>query len=410
MKRLLIADDDTTSRLMLETVLKRWGYEVVVTRDGREALMTLLKSDAPQMALLDWMMPGTDGPTVCRILKESSRMDPLYLIIITSRSRPEDMVDGLNAGADDYIAKPVDTRELMARIDAGFRSLDLQMQLKDYSRNMEQLAQERAAQLIHADRMASLGTLSAGIAHEINNPASFISINIQTLEQNWHLIEASVAGRASDDERKRAQAICREIPAMFSEIRDGISRIKGIVDNLKSFTRSDGPRYREIAVDTCIDHALKLCANRLKHRVRVHLNLPDGLPRIIADDRRLEQVFVNLFINAADAMEQADGTGGDLVIEASADDDRLTITVRDSGPGLTPDVLERMFSPFFTTKEEGKGTGLGLSISQGIITDHGGTLTATNADAGGAVFSIRLPLRFRPPKQRISHATTHSDR
>jgi C4-dicarboxylate-specific signal transduction histidine kinase len=410
LKRLLIADDDTTSRLMLETVLRRWGYEVVVARDGQEAMLAMLKADAPQMALLDWMMPGLDGPTVCRILKESNRLAPLYLIIITSRVRPEDMADGLNAGADDYIAKPVDNRELMARVSAGFRSLDLQTQLKDYSRNMEQLARKRAAQLIHADRMASLGTLSAGIAHEINNPASFVSINVQSLEQNWGLIESCVTGRASDEDRQRAQAICREVPAMFSEIRDGISRITSIVDRLKSYSRADGTRYRETAIDTCIDNALKLCASRLKQRITVHRNIPSDLPRITADDRQLEQVFVNLFINAADAVESTGAPAGDLVISASADDDWLDITIRDSGPGLTEDVIEQLFSPFFTTKDEGKGTGLGLTISQGIIQDHGGTLTASRADGGGAEFHIRLPRRFRPPRQRISHETTYSDR
>jgi two-component system, NtrC family, sensor kinase len=390
-KNILIADDDIISQTVLRSILGKWGYRVIVTSNGEEALMALLSKDAPQMALLDWMMPGMDGPTVCHVLRQNNRPDPLYLILVTSKGSREEIVQGLEAGADDYIIKPYDNKELMARINAGFRSLDLQMQLKEYSMNMEQLARDRANQLVRSDRMAALGVMSASVAHEINNPATFVSINVQVLEENWPILQACISGTANEEQKKRAQLISEEIPTMFTEIKNGISRIKDIVDSMKAYARSDKVNFMKTSLETCIDEALKLCWNKLKYIVTVNRNIPGDLPQIIVDARRLEQVFINLFINAADAMEMEGIQDGQLDISAHEKQNSIVMTVRDSGPGIPEKYINKLFSPFFTTKQEGKGTGLGLLISRGIIKDHGGTLTARNAEQGGAEFTITLP-------------------
>lgn len=416
MKKILIAEDDKISRNLLKAILSKSGYQTVEVSDGKKALVTLLSQNAPQMVLLDWMMPEIDGLALCKILKENQRLDPLYLVLITSRARREDIVQGLNAGADDYIIKPFDKQELIARISAGFRSLELQMQLKDYSQNMEKLANERAAQLVHQDRMATLGLMSASITHEINNPATFVSINAQILEDNWNVIKACIAGEATEDEQRRAQLISGEIPSIFTEIRSGISRIKHIVENLKTYSRSGNNNFQETDIAFCLEEALKICWNKLKHTVTVTRNYDPDLPGVMADCRRLEQVFINLFINAADAMEMAGVHDGQLIITTEKVHHSVIIKIQDTGPGIPRSHLDSIFSPFFTTKKTGKGTGLGLLISRGIITDHNGTMTASNRDHGGAEFCIALPpipvLSTQPisSDKEATYDNPHSDR
>lgn len=415
MKKILVAEDDKSSRALLNTVLAKAGYEVTTVSDGDAALLALMEKDAPQMALLDWMMPGLDGLALCGVLKQDQRLSPIYLILVTSKSQREDIVKGLDAGADDYIIKPFDRQELMARISAGFRSLDMQMQLKDYSLNMEKLANERAAQLVHADRMATLGLMSASITHEINNPASFVSVNTQVLEENWPVIDACLSGRASAEEQTRARMIAQEIPSIFSEIRSGVSRIRDIVENLKTYARSGNENFKEIRIEACLEDAVKLCWNKLKHHMTVTRDFDPDLPPVYGDCRRLEQVFVNILINAADAMDMAGTQEGRLAIAIRKGQGTVVITLHDSGPGIAESHLKQIFSPFFTTKKAGKGTGLGLLISRGIVKDHGGTLEAFNREEGGAEFHITLPVKHNTPEQpslqeRTSDENQHFDR
>lgn len=396
MKKILIADDNDTSRALLGTVLTKAGYEVTMVEDGEAALLALLEKNAPQMALLDWMMPGLDGLELCRVLKENHRLEPTYLILVTSKAQREDIVKGLDAGADDYIIKPFDRHELMARIKAGFRSLDMQMQLKHYSRNLEKLAGERAAQLVHADRMATLGLMSASITHEINNPASFVSVNTQVLEENWPVIDACISGRATEEEAMRARMVAKEVPTIFSEIRSGVSRISDIVENLKTYARSGNENFKAIKIEDCVEDALKLCWNKLKHHMTVTRNYAPDLPPVHGDGRRLEQVFVNILINAADAMDMAGVQEGQLTISTREGQGTVITSICDSGPGIPEAHLDQIFSSFFTTKKAGKGTGLGLLISRGIVKDHGGTLEAFNRKEGGAEFYITLPVKENP--------------
>ncbi len=173
--KILIAEDDLTSRSVLMSVLKKWNFDVISTCDGDEAWNTMQNEDAPQLVVIDWEMPGMNGDELCKRLRGQERKRPLYLILLTSRDKTDDIVHGFEAGADDYIAKPFNNAELKARVDAGRRSLNFQTEIRRYAEEMETLARDRAVQLAHSDRMATLGILSAGIAHEINNPSTFIS-------------------------------------------------------------------------------------------------------------------------------------------------------------------------------------------------------------------------------------------
>ena len=220
--RILIAEDDFTSRGMLTAVLKKAGHEVVEAINGAEAWAELQKPDAPRLIILDWMMPEMDGLEVMRLARNLMIEPPSYIIMLTSKSEKTDIIAGLNAGADDYLAKPFDLAELKARVDVGKRTIQLQSEISRYAESMEALAKERAVQLAHSDRMATMGILSAGIAHEINNPSTFISVSAQTLAQNWGVVQTCLDGGATAEQAAQARLVAAEVPSILDDIKSGV--------------------------------------------------------------------------------------------------------------------------------------------------------------------------------------------
>lgn len=264
-------------------------------------------------------------------------------------------------------------------------------QLAEYATRMESLARERARALVHADRLASIGTLSAGVAHEINNPVSFIAGNLDTLNDCWPaLADALAKGRTLPEvDVGEIDFALAEMPDILKSMHDGVRRITGIVSGLKSFARQDQGERGRCDVAELVENARRLCHNRLKYHVRYEIEIPEDLAAAWGNEPQLVQVVVNLFVNAGDAMkEQGQGV---LTVRAGVEGDGLWLSVADSGPGIPEHVLERMWEPFFTTKAVGEGTGLGLAISRGIIEDHGGWILVENQAGGGARFEIHLP-------------------
>ncbi len=346
-----------------------------------------------------------DGVEVCRRMRANKGGQP-YIMILTAKSGKEDVVAGLQAGADDFLSKPYDQCELSARVRTASRLIELQDKLSEqvvelarYASKMELLAEERAKQLARADRMATLGILSAGIAHEINNPTTFISGNAQTMERAWEMVrerlEKSGAMAAGGDEN--FAVIVEEFPKMLAGVRKGVERVSKIVKGLKSYAHQEKGDKKPSCPRAVIEAALELCGNALKYKVTVEKRFSEPLPDILCNPQQVEQVLINLFVNAADAMGEQKKRGT-LRIEVDSDGETVAIVVIDNGPGLPESILERIFDPFFTTKGE-KGTGLGLAISKGIIEEHGGALEARNLDGKGAMFTIRLPAARSAPKE-----------
>ncbi len=238
----------------------------------------------------------------------------------------------------------------------------------------------RQEELFQAAKLAGVGTLTAGIAHELNNPLNNIGLTTETLIDDY--------GRLSEDDRLR----------LLEQIATQVERASATVRNLLDFTRRERPALATVSIADVVRTALRLVENeRVLSQVDLEVSLPEDLPHVHGNEGNLNQVFVNLFLNAIQAMPD----GGRLEVRASvADDDSIRIDVRDSGVGIAPDDLGRVFDPFYTTKDPGQGSGLGLSVSYGIVREHQGRLTVASDPGAGTTFSVYLPLTTDPTSEQ----------
>lgn len=272
-------------------------------------------------------------------------------------------------------------------------------------RDKDQKINQVESMLLHSEKMASLGTISAGIAHEINNPIAFLSANLRRSEQYLGGLASVVQGlrRRIQPERferflkadqsvrldaEKLEFILRDYPSLMSETAEGIDRIKKIINDLKHFSRHKNEDFAPTDVAKCMQVALNLAKHQLTNRVRVINRLAPELPRVQGSESQLAQVFMNLLVNAAQAIQGQ----GEITLAASLEADHYLLSISDNGVGIEADPIEQIFEPFFTSKPIGKGTGLGLSISQDIIKRHGGTLAVASTPGQGTTFEIRLPL------------------
>ncbi|WP_395833622.1 ATP-binding protein [Cystobacter fuscus] len=235
------------------------------------------------------------------------------------------------------------------------------------------------ARLVVADRLASVGTLAAGVAHEINNPLAFVISNLSFLTEELHAItELLPPGRLS------------ELEEVLEETNEGVNRVRLIVQDLKTFSRGDEELPTAVDLRRVIDSALALARGELRHRATVVKEMSD-VPLVEGSEARFGQVVLNLLINAAHAISAGQPDKNEIRVVLRAESDHAILEVRDTGCGMAPEVLSRIFDPFFTTKPVGVGTGLGLSICHGIITGFGGEITASSEVGKGSTFRISLP-------------------
>lgn len=396
--KVLIADDLRSSRLNIQKLLEHWGYEPVPCEDGLAARDALATPGGPRIAILDWVMPGMTGPEVCKWIAEELGTF-VYTIFLTSKSDQQDLVAGLTAGAQAYLTKPARPAELETWIRVGLRMVSYEQRLaeqnerlRDYGQRMESLAEERARQLAHASRMATLGTMSASIAHEINNSTAMLSGNVQTLEKFWPVVREALATRAgtpgADD---RLDFILEETAAVLAGMRGGVGRISKIVRSLRTFSRrEDNSDFVPCQINECLHAAADVCENARDGGITLEWRLDPALPQTVASGHALEQVFANFIVNACDAMRPQGG--GSLTIRTWREHNHILIAFEDTGPGIDRENMENIWNPFYTTKGPGEGTGLGLSISLDIIKDHDGRCEVENRSEGGARFTVRLPL------------------
>jgi len=316
-------------------------------------------------------------------------------------------VELLSAVAN-HVALAVDRAESFQTIEELSRGLEDKVRVRTEqlrSANEELQAaygdlQATQMQLIQREKMASMGQLVAGVAHELNNPIGFVYSNVTTLEdfvrrlrgmlEVYRALELPPETRdqvQAEWERRKIDYALRYLDSMTQGIREGAERARKIVRDLRVFARSQDDVWQPVDLHEEIESSLTLLNHLLKDRVVVHKKLGD-LPHVECIRSSIDQVFLNLLANAAQAIV---GRGA-ITIETRREDDMAVISFADTGPGIAPDVIGRIFDPFFTTKTVGDGTGLGLSISYEIVKKHGGEILVESPAAGGAVFTVRLPI------------------
>ncbi len=277
---------------------------------------------------------------------------------------------------------------------------------------MHRQLKEKQAILIQSEKMAGLGQIAAGIAHEINNPVGFVNSNLGTLAEyvgtfkklltRYETLNSTLQSGKDHRDKEVQEILARieeiiqsddlsfileDIDSLLEESSQGTQRVKEIVQNLKSFARVDEAESKEADINEGIEATLKVVWNELKYKTQVHKKL-NPLPLIRCYPGQLNQVFMNLLVNAAQAIPQK----GEITVETEATDTEIIIRISDTGEGIPKEVLSKLFDPFFTTKAAGKGTGLGLSISYGIIKKHKGRIDVESEVGKGTTFTIRLPL------------------
>jgi two-component system sensor histidine kinase HupT/HoxJ len=299
---------------------------------------------------------------------------------------------------EDLVRNEVALEEKNQELEASQRSLRTAY---DELRKAHEDLKRTQAQLLQAEKMASLGRLVAGVAHELNNPISFVLGNVHALrrygERLQRYLEEVHAGAPADAladlrDELRIDRVLEDLPALIDGTIEGAERTGEIVDGLKRFSAVDREPDRTFDLVAVVERAVRWVAKGAPATFRAEQRF-EGELVVQGSPARMQQVVMNLVQNALDAM--AGDPRPTLEIAAAADEGWAVLTLRDHGPGIHADHLPRIFEPFFTTKAVGKGTGLGLAISYGIVEQHGGSLTATNHAEGGAVFEVRVPLARR---------------
>jgi len=372
--RILIVDDEPASVRLLERLLRGAGYtELEWTTDPREAVDRYVAS-RPDLVILDLLMPHLDGVAVLEQLRAVvPRGEYLPVLMLTADETLEAKRRALAAGATDFLTKPFEVFEVVLRIRNLLDARRLYLELGRQNRSLEETVRERTERLLQSEKVATMGSLLAGVAHELNNPLAVVIGHSLLLRESAR--DADVAQRAE-------------------KIQVGAERCGRIVQNFLALARQRPPERGPVRINQVVEEAMELLAYELRaDGVAVSRRLADDLPVLCADAHQLHQVLVNLVANAHHAMRQSTAPRRlEVTTRRDPSDAHVVIAIADSGPGIPAENRARIFEPFFTTKPPGEGTGLGLSLCRGIVQEHGGRITVESPPGGGATFVIALPV------------------
>lgn len=401
-----IVDDQELNVHLLERILRRQGFtNVASTTDSSEAL-ALIKTIQPDLILLDYHMPNVSGLDILRGLRDIvPATDYLPVIVLTADTSDEAKQQALSQGAKDFLAKPLDRAEVVLRIqnllDTRYLYLCIQQQNDELQNTLAKL-KDAQSQLVENEKMASLGQLTAGIAHEINNPINFVSSNVQPLRRDVDDVlsilqgyEETVRDKQFDTAFEAVESLKRqldvdlltqEIAELLDGIEEGAKRTSEIVKDLRNFSRLDEDDLKRASIQEGLDSTLLLLRSKYEPRIQVIRNY-ESVPPIDCYPGKLNQVFMNLIVNAIQAIPET----GQIQIDVRSLGEQVEIRISDSGVGMSSEVKKRIFEPFYTTKDVGVGTGLGLSITFSIIERHHGSIEVESTEGVGTTFIIKLP-------------------
>ncbi len=382
--KILIVDDEALILELARLLLTDRGYEVLTAASGEECLARL-RSDRPCLVLLDYMLPDSDGMTILQAVRRD--FPDTYVIMLTGQGNEKIAVEAMKAGAADYISKPFGNQDLIDRIENVLRVRRIEIhnrelrqerekllgEIEQWSRELERRVSAKSreleqahAEVLQAEKLASLGHLAAGMAHEIRNPLNVISLFGQMLKPVL----------AQDPEKL----------GYVERLLGEVDRIDSILMKLLEASGRSRGTAQEVCLGEVIESVLAGFEPQLKaNGIVLDRDLESGLPPMLADPEEVEQIFTNLFANAIYEMK----TGGRLGVRLSGEGGRIRIQVRDTGSGIPAENLARIFDPFFTTKP--RGTGFGLSVVLRIVKTYQGHIKVTSEAGQGAIFDIDFP-------------------
>jgi signal transduction histidine kinase len=377
---LLIADDEPDMLRFIKSQLAS-EYNVLEAVDGQQAV-DKAGQFLPDIILLDMMMPEKDGLQACREIRQRTSTQSIPVVLLTARADEEIKLAALEAGASDFLTKPFSTTELHVRIKNLVDSHQYQMKLAKQNTVLENTIdqlKETESQLVQTEKLASLGRMSAGIIHEINNPLNFATTGLFTLRNK---------GKHLAPEQ---QADYQEV---LKDVEDGIKRVKNIVCDLRIFTHPDQDGRDNIALAGVVTSALRFLSGEWRDKVEIEVAIADQLT-VWANQSKMIQVVTNMIQNSLDALK--DKTFVDekpkISIHGLIEDNRGILKIRDNGPGIDSAHVDKIFDPFFTTKDVGQGMGLGLSICYRIMQECDGRILVNTEKGQFCEFTLDFPLQ-----------------
>ena len=358
-RRILLIEDDVDLREALGDTLADLGHTVVSAGNGEDGLQRM-REFRPDVVVLDLMMPKVNGWE----FRVAQRSDPALvstpIVVISASDNPV----ALAVDADVYLRKPLDADVLTRSIE---NVLNVQQ------RRLE------SAKLAQTERLAALGTLAAGIAHEINNPLTYVMLELGQAKR-------MITSVAADYSR----SFVAQLDKRLTDALEGTERIRDITTAVRTFSRPEDTRHRTVDVREPLDAAVKLASNLIRRRARLTISYP--YPMIVrANGGQLGQVFLNLLTNAAHSITEGAFEANEIRVHATGDADQVVVEISDTGSGIPDHLLGRVFEPFYSTKPVGQGTGLGLSISHALVSSFGGQISVTSEVGRGSTFRVQLP-------------------
>ena len=393
---ILVVDDEVVNRKVLFNLLSLRSYRVSECSSGKQALALLIEASHDfDLVLLDVMMPGMTGYQVCKAVREVHSASHLPVVFLTAKSQVSDLQEGYEAGGNDFLTKPIAKEELFSRINTHLKLLTVNRRIElEVARRTQQLAdsheqldqayghlKQTQSQLVQSEKMSSLGTLVAGVGHEINNPLNFSNLAAVGIKEDlveFETLLKDLTGEGNDAVLDMFQERFENLFSQLSTLHEGTKRITDVVNNLRTFSRSDAESMTPSSVSAGLLSTLELVKANYKTDIEFICDIQDD-PEISCNPSELNQVFMNLMVNACQAMGGDRSQGARLAITMKQAamkqvSGELCISFKDTGCGMSQEIIGKIFEPFFTTKPDGEGTGLGMAISYGIIERHKGRI------------------------------------